>query len=79
MAPNGVLFRSIRDLLFDHFNCNKILFSPRSCNLSAHEVAKIALSWDPSQSSIWDDPLTEFVNNFAARDFVEPMFVNERP
>jgi len=43
MAPNGVLFRSIRELLFDHFNCNKILLSPRSYN-STHEIAKIALS-----------------------------------
>ena len=79
MAPNGVLFRSIRELLFDHFNCNKILLSPRSCNSSAHEIAKIALSWDPDQFLVWDDPLPEFVNNLAARDFVESTFVNDRP
>jgi hypothetical protein len=79
MTASGVLFRSILELLADHFLCNKVLASPRYCNSSAHEIAKVALSWDPGQSLVWDDPLPDFVNNLAARDCVELTSVNERP
>jgi ribonuclease HI len=46
LAPGGVLFRSIRELLQDRFICNKIIAIPCSCNSSAHKIAKLALSWD---------------------------------
>lgn len=50
LAAGGVLFCSIRDLLHDHFSCNKIVNVPQVYNSSAHEIAKLALSWDPDQS-----------------------------
>ena len=52
LALSGVLFRSITELLHDQFVCSKIVNIPRSGNSSAHEIAKVALSWDPGQSSI---------------------------
>lgn len=52
LAPAGILFQSIRNLLHDQFYCNSILNISRSCNSSAHEIAKIALNWDPGQSVI---------------------------
>jgi len=79
LAPCGVLFRSIRELLRDHFICNKIVNISRSCNSSAHEIAKLALSWDPGQSNVWTDPLPEFVNSLVTRDIVEFTSINERP
>jgi len=35
---------------------------PQSYNSSAHEIAKLAFSWDLGQSNVWHDPLPEFVN-----------------
>jgi ribonuclease HI len=78
-APGGVLFRSIRELLQDRFVCNKVIAIPRSCNSSAHEIAKLALSWDPGQSNVWNDPLPDFVCTHVARDFGELASYNERP
>lgn len=79
LAQGGVLFRDIRELLADHFRCNKIQYIPRSCNSYAHEIAKLALSWDPGQSFLWDDPLPDFVSTLVSRDFIEISSMNERP
>lgn len=79
LALGGVLFCSIRDLLHDHFFCNKTINFPRMCNLSAHEIAKLALSLDPGQSFVWSDPLPEFVFVMVARDLAELSFINTRP
>ena len=79
LAPGGVLFRSIRELLQDRFVCNKVIAIPRSCNSSAHEIAKLALSWDLGQSNVWNDPLPDFVCTHVARDFGELASYNERP
>jgi hypothetical protein len=46
LAPNGVLFRCICDLLEDHFSCIKVINVPHTCSSSAHEIAKIGMSWD---------------------------------
>ena len=70
LAAGGGLFHSIQELLADNFHCNKIVNIPRSCNSSPHEIAKVALSWDPGQSYVWYDPLPEFVNNLVSRDLV---------
>lgn len=79
LAPGVVLFRSIREFLDDRFHCNKILNIPRSCNSSAHKIAKVALSWDLGQSSVWNEPLLEIVNVLVTRGVVEFTSVNERP
>jgi hypothetical protein len=79
LAARGVLFRSIRDFLHDHFICNKIINVPHVCNSSAHEIAKVALSWDLGQSLVWSDPLAEFVINTVARDLAELTSINTRP
>ena len=44
LAPCGVLFRSIWELLHDWFICNKVIVVLCLCNSSAHEIAKLALS-----------------------------------
>jgi hypothetical protein len=74
-----VLFQSFQELLHDHFICNKIVNIPRSCNLSAHEITKLALSWDLGQSNVWKDPLSEFINSLVTHDIVESTSINERP
>ena len=38
-----------------------IVHLPRSCNIGAHDLARIGLNWDPDQSHVWIDPLLEFV------------------
>lgn len=63
LSAGGVLFRSVREFLTDQFICTKILIVPQSCNSSTHEIARIAMSWDPGQSSVWSDPLPEFVDS----------------
>ena len=49
-----------------------IVHLPRSCNIGAHDLARIGLNWDPDQSHVWiDDPLPEFVT-LGVRDVNEP-------
>jgi ribonuclease HI len=59
LAPEGVLFKGIQELLADHFICNRICNVPRSCNSVAHEIARMGMSgtrdnllfgWTPSQT-----------------------------
>lgn len=79
LAPGGVLFKCIHELLHDHFRCTKVSNILRLCNSSAHEIAKLALSWDPGQSSVWSDPLLEFLFDSVAHDSAELALVNTRP
>jgi hypothetical protein len=78
-AREGVLLRGIRELLADQFSCVCIRSVPRSCNVVAHEVAKLSMNWDPGQSDVWLDPLPKFVNSLVARDLAEHMVLNEGP
>jgi hypothetical protein len=45
LALEGVLFKGIRELLADHFICNRIHNVPRSCNSVGHEIARLCMSW----------------------------------
>lgn len=71
LAFGGNIFRFLHAYLFNHFRCLTICNVPRSCNSSAHELARKGLSWDPGQSNVWTDPLPEFVPGLAARDYAE--------
>ena len=44
LAPSGILFRDIRELLYERFVCLHLVHVPRVCNSSAHELAKISRS-----------------------------------
>jgi hypothetical protein len=45
LALEGVLFKGIRELLADHFICNRIRNVPRSCNSVVHEITRLGMSW----------------------------------
>ena len=74
LATCGMLLSDTRSLLCEHFVCSKILSIPRACNGLAHNLAKLAMSWDPSNCHIWASPLLELVRNLIACDGVELMF-----
>ena len=71
--PGGPLFREARAELRASFPVAHINFRPRSCNMVAHELAHLSLSWDPGQSMVRHDPSQrpEFVTLFVARDLAE--------
>ena len=46
LATGGMLFHDLRALLHEQLVCSSILYVPRSCNLLAHALASLALSWD---------------------------------
>lgn len=79
MALGGVLFKSIKELFHDRFDCSKIVNIARSCNASAHKIVRVALCWDPGQSFIWFDPLPELVIDVVTRNLAEFMSFNTRP
>lgn len=51
----------------------KVSFVGRFCNRCAHEIARLGVNWDPSQMSVWADPLLESVKLLVVRDRTEPM------
>ncbi|OEL23773.1 hypothetical protein BAE44_0015206, partial [Dichanthelium oligosanthes] len=71
-ATEGVLFKELRDLIRLEFIKVEIMFSPRSCNMCAHDLAHVGLSRDPNQSVVWTDPLLEFVNVPVSRELTRP-------
>lgn len=42
----GMLIRDACSMLNEHFVCSNVLSVPRACNGLAHNLAKLALSWD---------------------------------
>ena len=56
-------------LCFDSVQVSHI---PRSCNRSAHDIARLSLGWDPDQPHVWIDPLPSFVSHILVRDSAEP-------
>ena len=79
LAVGGGLVREIKVLVEENlasFRCAKI---PRSCNLCAHELASVGVSWDPGQYHFWTDPLPDFVKRLSARDWAEHQSINPRP
>lgn len=72
-APGGVVFRQIRALLQMDFPNVKVSFAGHSCNRCAHDIARLSVSWDLGQMSVWADPLPEYVNVLVARDRIGPI------
>jgi len=66
LATCGMLLSDTRSLLCEHFVCSKILSIPRACNGLAHNLAKLAMSWDLSNCHVWASPLLEFVKTLLA-------------
>ena len=73
LATCSMLIRDARSMLNEHFICSKILSVPRTYNGLAHNLAKLAMSWDPGDSHVWASPLPEFVMSLIARDNIERM------
>lgn len=71
-APGGVIFREIKEMLSLHFNPDRIVFSTRSCNKCAHELAHFGLARDPDQPIVWLDPLPRFVQSLLDCDAADP-------
>jgi hypothetical protein len=61
LEPSGMLFMYTHEFLHDCFSCHKICNIPRSCNPSAHEIAKLVLCWDMGQLMLWLDDLLDIV------------------
>jgi len=70
-SPGGPLFREARAEIRSSFAVSHINFSPCSCNMVTHELARLSLSWDPGQSMVWNDPLPGFVTRLVSRDLAE--------
>uniref|UniRef100_J3LH35 RNase H type-1 domain-containing protein n=1 Tax=Oryza brachyantha TaxID=4533 RepID=J3LH35_ORYBR len=70
-ALGGLRFREARNLINLDFLDVSIQHCKRSCNLCAHELARLGLNGDPNQLSVWVDPLPQFVRNLCARDLAE--------
>lgn len=47
LGTGGVMFKCIDELLHEQFRCTKVSNVPPLCNSSAHDIASLALSWDP--------------------------------
>lgn len=78
-APSGMIFRDIRRLLADHFVNPNVILIPRCINLSAHEIARLGLSWDLGQSHVWTGPLLDRVSVQVTHDLAESGDGNDRP
>ena len=48
LASCGMMIMDTRFLLREHFVCSGISSIPRACNSMSHELAKVAMCWDPS-------------------------------
>jgi len=47
-------------------------YTPRVCNMCAHELARSGLDRDPDRPNIWFDPLSDFVTRLVGRDSAVP-------
>jgi hypothetical protein len=72
------LFQEIRNLIAEEFISLNVSKISRVCNVCAHELAHMGLSWDPGQFQVWAAPFPEFVNSLMARDLAEHLSVNAR-
>ena len=79
LATCGMLLSDTRSLLCEQFVYSKIISIPRACNGLAHNLAKLAMSWDPGDLYVWAYLLPEFVNTQVARNLVQPVFPMKRP
>jgi hypothetical protein len=85
IATGTMLFRDIRDLMHGHhlYALKSILFSLLytfffetsqglySLRMAAHELARLALSWDLGQSFVWVDPPPNLVSELVARNLAK--------
>ena len=73
LATCAMLISDAGSMLNEHFVCSKILSVPRTCNGLAHNLAKLAMCWDPGDRHVWASPLPKFVMTLIARGTVEHM------
>lgn len=76
LSAASVLFREARTLIALRFELVEVMYTPRSCNSCAHELARSSLVRDPDQCFAWQDPLPVFVSVLLVCDLAEPN-VNE--
>ena len=69
LAPGGVLFREAKFILSTSFSSSSIIHGYRSCNMVAHELARVGRHRDPDHPVVWIHPLPAFVNNLLVSDF----------
>ena len=72
LSPASVLYKEAGELISLCFVSVQIVYCPRSCNRSAHELERLSLDWDPDQPHVWLDPLPSFVSDILVRDSAEP-------
>ncbi|RLN16079.1 hypothetical protein C2845_PM02G03340 [Panicum miliaceum] len=66
----GPLFREARAEMRLSFAVAHINFRPRSCNMVAHELARLSLSWDPGQSMV-ERSTPKVCNSSVSRDLAK--------
>jgi len=79
LAVGRGLVREIKDLAEENLASFSLVKIPSSCNLCAHELASVGVSWDPGQYHFWTDTLPDFVKRLSARDWAEHQSINPRP
>jgi ribonuclease HI len=52
LSPASVLYKEERVLISLCFDSIQVSHIPRSCNRSAHELARMSLGWDPDQPHV---------------------------
>jgi hypothetical protein len=73
LAPEGVIFQEIREVLDLHFTLHGVSHISRSSNKCAHELARSGLARDPDDSIVWNAPLPSFVIYLVGRDHADPL------
>jgi hypothetical protein len=77
LEPSGILFMFLRefvDVHFDRYIVSNVLWP---CNWSAHEIAKLGLTWKSGQSRAWLDDFP--ISNVVACVCAEVLEMNIRP
>ena len=69
LASGGVLFREAKFILSTSFSSWSVIHVYRSCNMVAHELARVGRDRHPDHPIIWMHPLPAFVNNLLVSDY----------
>jgi hypothetical protein len=51
-SHQSILYKEVRELISLCFDSVQVSHIPRSCNRSAHELARMSLGWDPNQPHV---------------------------
>lgn len=77
LATCRVMIWDTRFMLREHFVCGGIIYVSRVCNSIVHDLAKIAMSWDPVNSMFGQTP-PRILNALVTHHLVEPVLPIER-